>query len=122
MVCNRVRPAAPWTVRACFCLLFVFFVCLPTQVRADGVSGRVYDPNNKPLADASLTAQSQSGGASVDFRTDKSGNFSVYLEPGRYEVVTKEDRSLKGSVESYSRPVQQDIHLKKEVNQSHVRK
>jgi len=108
MACNRVP------------LLFVFFVFLSTQVRADGISGRVYDLNNTPVANATLTAQSQNGD-SVDFKTDKSGNFSVYLDPGRYDVYSKDDSSLKGSIESYSRPVQQDIHLKKEVTESHVR-
>ena len=79
---------------------------------ADGISGRVFGPDGKVLPNAVLTARPEKGPA-VDFKTDTSGNFSVFLDPGRYVVSSRADASLEGVIESYSQPVQQDVHLKR---------
>ncbi len=79
---------------------------------ADGISGRVFGPDGKPVPNAVLAARPDKG-QPVEFRTDGSGSFSVFLDPGRYAVSPRGDASLVGVLESYSQPVQQDVHLKK---------
>lgn len=72
----------------------------------------MYGPDGKPVPNASFTAKPAKGQA-VEFKTDRSGNFSVYLDPGRYDVRSAANATLQGVIESYPQPVQQDIHLKK---------
>src|SRR5262249_47628687 len=79
---------------------------------ADTVSGYVYNPDEKPAANMTLTAKPAKGDA-VEFKTNSSGVFSVRLDPGRYTVTVSSDPSLQATVESYPQPVQLDIHLKK---------
>jgi hypothetical protein len=84
-------------------------LCFATPARADLISGHVYDPGGRLLPNQTFTVEA--GGHRVaQFRTDASGNFSVYLDPGSY-TVRSSDNSLEGQVTSYSQPVQQDIHL-----------
>jgi hypothetical protein len=109
---TRVLRAHPWTGWACRCLLLMLFVCVSVHARADAVSGRVYGPDEKPLPNMVFVARSEKG-LSVRFKTDASGSFSVYLDPGRHTVHAEADESLEGSIESYSQPVQQDIHMRK---------
>jgi hypothetical protein len=52
-------------------------------------------------------------GKAVEFGTDASGNFSVYLDPGRYTVRSNVNTALQGEIDSYPQPVQQDIHLQR---------
>jgi hypothetical protein len=94
------------------CLVLAFVAGLAVPAGADGISGRVYGPDGKPLPNTTFTARPEKGEA-IDFRTDPSGNFSVFLDPGRYVVSFKADASLEGVIESSSQPVQQDVHLKK---------
>ena len=101
-------PAA-WT-RLCVSVLFA--ILFPVSVLADAVSGRVFAPDGKPEPNKTFNAQSAKGQA-VAFKSDASGNFSLYLDPGRYTVTSSADSTVEGVIESYPQPVQQDIHLKK---------
>lgn len=98
--------------RARLWLALALLAGLHLSARAEGVSGRVYGPDGKALPNTILTARPEKGPA-VDFKTDASGGYSVFLDPGRYVVSSRADASLEGVIESYSQPVQQDIHLKK---------
>ena len=93
-------------------LLLPLLSLLGGPAAADGISGRVYAPDGKALPNAILTARPEKGPV-VDFKTDASGNFSVFLDPGRWVVSVRADASLEGVLESSSQPVQQDVHLKK---------
>jgi Carboxypeptidase regulatory-like domain len=108
--------AAPKTRRTSWTSLFLalaFVVTISASAMADTVSGRIYDPDGKPLPNATLTAKPAKGDA-VEFKTNASGGFSTYLDPGRYAVTLSGNAGLQGVVDSYPQPVQQDIHLKKE--------
>src|SRR5262245_35799453 len=94
-------------------LIVVSFVVLaPLSSLADTVSGRIQDPAGKPVANATFVAKPAKG-ETVEFKTNASGTFSVYLDPGRYTISSSADPSLQGVIESYPQPVQQDVHLKK---------
>ncbi len=109
---ERVPPRRTARTRAPLYLALAALAGLHLAAWADGISGRVFAPDGKALPNAILTARPEKGPA-VDFKTDASGNFSVFLDPGRYVVSARADVSLEGIVESYSQPVQQDIHLKR---------
>ncbi len=89
-----------------------FALCLTAIANADTVSGRVYGPDAKPVINATLTAKPAQGDA-VEFKTDGAGNFSVYLDPGRYTVSPIKGGNSEAVIDSFPQPVQQDIHLKK---------
>ena len=101
---QRSALAALWILIA-----FVFYSPIPT--RADAISGKVYGPDGQILKSRSFTVVTPRG--PVEFSTDDSGNFSVYLDPGRYTVRPKDDATLEGLVTSYPQPAREDIHLKK---------
>ena len=84
----------------------------PIYVLADTVSGHVFNQDEKPAANMTLTAKPAKGDP-VQFKTDAAGAFSVYLDPGRYTVSPSNDASMQGVVNSVPQPVQQDVHLKK---------
>lgn len=98
--------------RASLFLFLAVMVGAGLPARGDGISGRVYGPDGKALPNMVLTARPEKG-PGVDFKTDASGNFSVFLDPGRYMVSSRADASLEGVIESYSQPVQQDVHMKR---------
>jgi len=52
-------------------------------------------------------------GQAVSFKTDGSGNFSVYLDPGTYTVHPSGDKSLEGVIHGYPQAAQEDIHMKR---------
>jgi len=93
------------------CLLALALAC-PISVLADTVSGRVYGQDGKPVSNATFTAKPGKGDA-VEFKTDSSGNFSVYLDPGRYTVTPAGDSSSQAVIDSLPQPAKQDVHLKK---------
>ncbi len=99
-------------MRTSLCLAMLFVLCLTASAIADTVSGRVYGPDAKPLVNATLAAKPAKGDA-VEFKTDGAGNFSVYLDPGRYTVSPVKDGDGEAVIDSYPQPVQQDIHLKR---------
>src|SRR5439155_12042834 len=113
---RRTRLGNTGTMWAARLVAIAFTLCLPISVNADLVSGRVYDPGGSVLPNTTFVVDTGKGEA-VKFKTDESGNFSVYLDPGRYTVHPlregKPDLSLEGIVEGYPQSAHQDIRLKK---------
>ena len=93
-------------------LTIVIALWLPVSASADIVSGRVYGLDEKPMATQTLTAR-DSKGETTTFKTDKAGNFSVYLDPGKFAVSSGADATLTGVIESFPQSRQQDIHMTK---------
>ena len=93
-------------------LAMAYVLCLAVSANADFVSGRVYDPNNQPVPNMTFTAGAGKG-QGVSFKTDGSGNFSVYLDPGTYTVHPSGDKSLEGVIHGYPQAAQEDIHMKR---------
>lgn len=89
----------------------VIVLCLVISAWADFVSGRVFGPDGKTLPNAKFTAEL--GGNKINFATDNSGNFSVYLDPGTYTVHPAADSSVEGIIHGYPQSATEDIHLKK---------
>ena len=103
------------------CLIAAGVALLTTvPLHADMVSGRVYDSGGKAVAGKTFAVKNSKGACVKQFETDQAGNFGVFLPSGRYSVgypaADKDCSKVKdlGVIESYSQPVQQDIHLKKE--------
>src|SRR5947208_6732709 len=78
---RRTRPGNTGTTWAGRLVAIAFTLCLPISASADIVSGRVYDPGGSVLPNTTFVVEAGKGEA-VKFKTDESGNFSVYLEPG----------------------------------------
>jgi hypothetical protein len=97
-------------IAVCFVLAAV--LSLPSIAMADIVSGRVLDANEKPILNGSFTAKDAKGGM-TGFKSNKDGNYSVFLEPGKYTVTYTGDATLTGAIESFPQPRQSDVHLKK---------
>ena len=95
---------------AMIALAFAGAIWFSLPASADIVSGRVLGADEKPILNGAFTARN-SKGESTTFKTDKSGNFSVYLDPGKYTVSPSTDASLTGVIESFPQPRQQDVHL-----------
>ncbi len=108
----RISARNTQTAWASLCLSIVFALCLAVSASADTVSGRVYGPDAKPVVNATLAAKPANGDA-VEFKTDGAGNYSVYLDPGRYTVNPVKDDTVQAVIDSFPQPVQQDRHLKK---------
>jgi len=94
------------------CLAIAGAIWFSPPAFADIVSGRVLGLDEKPILNGTFTARN-SKGESTTFKTDKSGNFSVYLDPGKYTVSSSTDAALTGVIESFPQPRQQDVHLTK---------
>jgi hypothetical protein len=113
---GRTQPGNTSTRWAGRLVAIAFILCLPISANADIVSGRVYDPGGTVLPNTTFVVETGKGEAGK-FKTDESGNFSVYLDPGRYTVHPlregKPDRSLEGILESYPQSAHEDIRLKK---------
>jgi hypothetical protein len=84
----------------------------PPSASADIVSGRILGLDEKPVLSGTFTARDSKGEA-ITFKTDKSGNFSVYLDPGKFTVSVSTDPTLTGVIESFPQPRQQDVRLTK---------
>jgi hypothetical protein len=87
-------------------------LCFVSYAKADFVSGHVYGPDNRPVPNATFSAQSANG-QPVNFKTDGAGTFSVYLDPGTYTVHSTTDKTLEGVVHGYPQSAEEDIHLKR---------
>ncbi len=94
------------------CLTLAFAIGFPICASADIVSGHVLGPDQKPIVNGTFTAQDSKGGTTT-FKSDKDGNFSVYLDPGKFTVMSTTDASLTGVIESFPQPRQQDVRLTK---------
>ena len=104
----KIKPTA-WTT-LCFAIAGAIWFALPAS--ADIVSGHVLGPDEKPILNGTFTARNSKGETTM-FKTDKSGNFSVYLDPGKFTVSSSADAGLTGVIESFPQPRQQDVHLTK---------
>jgi hypothetical protein len=92
------------------CLCITFAIVLPLAASADIVSGRVLGADQKPILNGTFTAKDAKG-ESTTFKSDPKGNFTVYLDPGKFTVSSSADPSLSGTIESFPQPRQQDVHL-----------
>ena len=86
--------------------------CFSSVASADIVSGRIFGLDEKPIVNGTFTAK-DSKGATTPIKTNAMGNFSVYLDPGKFTLSYSADPSLTGVIESFPQPRQQDVHLKK---------
>ena len=93
------------------CLGIAVVLCLAVSAWADFVSGRVFDQDGKIVPKATFTAEG--GGHTVNFTTDDSGSFSVYLEPGTYTVHPSADNTVEGVIHGYPQSATEDIHLRR---------
>jgi hypothetical protein len=94
------------------CFVLAAALSLPSIAMADIVSGKVLDANEKPILNGSFTAKDAKGGM-TPFKTNKDGNYSVFLEPGKYTVIYAGDATVAGAIESFPQPRQSDVRLKK---------
>lgn len=92
--------------------LAIAALCVPVSASADIVSGKVLGPDEKPLVNGTFTAKDSKGEA-TPFKTDKTGSFTVYLDPGKFTVTSTTDATVTGVIESFPQPRQQDVHLTK---------
>ena len=93
-------------------MALAFAILLPLAARADIVSGRILGADEKPVVNGTFTAKDAKGQATT-FKSDPKGNFSVYLDPGKFTVSSSADPSLSGTIESFPQPRQQDVRLTK---------
>ena len=93
-------------------LAAVMAMCFASTVSADIVSGRVLGADQKPVVNSTFTAKDAKGGTTT-FKSDSTGSFSVYLDPGKFTVTSNADATLTGVIESFPQPRQQDVHLTK---------
>src|SRR5438067_408467 len=100
------------TIWLTLCLAIMAAIWLSPSAFADIVSGRIIGVDEKPILNGTFIAKNAKG-EPLTFKTDKSGNFSVYLDPGKYTVSSSTDAALTGIIESFPQPRQQDVHLTK---------
>src|SRR3954454_15855068 len=93
-------------------LVAVLAMCFAPSAAADIVSGRVLGADDKPIVNGTFTAKDTKG-ETTTFKSDKTGNFSVYLDPGKFTITATADATLTGVIESFPQPRQQDVHLTK---------
>ncbi len=106
----EITLQAARALRLCLALALGFLA--PGAAVADTVAGRIYGIDEKPIANMTFKAKPAKGEA-VEFKTNATGAYSVYLDPGRYTVSPSNDPSVQGSLSSFPQPAQQDVHLKK---------
>ena len=94
------------------CLAIAVAIWIPAIASADIVSGRIFGLDEKPIVNGTFTAKDAKG-ASTAIKTNAMGNFSVYLDPGKFTISYSADPTLTGVIESFPQPRQQDVHLKK---------
>jgi hypothetical protein len=119
LVWQRVKPSSSSVCLAGRATGFsmVLVLCFTLSAEADIVYGRVYDATNKyfqPGDNITISRTDPNGNLlSVTAKTDKKdGGYSVTLPPGTYDVeFKKNDKTLRGKIQSFPRPNRQDIHL-----------
>ena len=109
---THISPTMKRTTWTTLCLGIAVAIWFPLQASADIVSGRILGLDEKPILNGTFTAQ-DSKGESTTFKTDRSGNFTVYLDAGKYTVSSSADATLTGVIESFPQPRQQDVRLTK---------
>jgi hypothetical protein len=98
--------------RIVLCFAIALTIGYPTAALADIVSGHIFGPDQKPIVNGTFTAKDSKNEATT-FKSDKDGNFSVYLDPGKFTISSNMDPALTGIIESFPQPRQQDVHLTK---------
>jgi hypothetical protein len=83
-------------------------MCLASPASADIVSGRILGADEKPILNGTFTARDAKG-QTTTFKSDKAGNFSVYLDPGKFRISSTTDASLTGVIESFPQPRQRFV-------------
>src|SRR6267143_4379514 len=109
---THIFPGIKRTTWTTLCLAIACAIWFAPPASADIVSGRILGADEKPIVNGTFTAKS-SKGETTTFKSDKSGNFSVYLDPGKFTVSSSTDAGLTGVIESFPQPRQQDVHLTK---------
>jgi hypothetical protein len=112
---DRQPPSAAFHwARKCGLLLLVG-VCFVLPARADLVSGRVSGAENKFEARDTFVVKDSTGKVVKEVKTDEYKGFSVFLQPGSYQVefVDKDKKVWQATLESYPQPARQDIELKR---------
>jgi len=97
---------------ATLCLAVAVAACFPIIASADSVSGRIFGLDEKPIVNGTFSAK-DSKGATVAIKTNATGNFQIFLDPGKFTLSYSADPTLTGVIESFPQPRQQDVHLKK---------
>ena len=108
IIFSRIKGRA-WTP---LCLAIAVALCIPAIASADIVSGRIFGLDEKPILNATFTAKDAKGAATT-IKTNATGNFSVYLDPGKFTISYSADPTVTGVIESFPQARQQDVHLKK---------
>ena len=106
---NCFKSKAGWLA----IILFFFFAL---SAEADTISGRVYDSTRmfRPGDEITISGRDPNGNSiSIRAKTDKKdGSYRVSLPPGTYEVeFRKDNKTLRGKIQSFPQPIQQDIYL-----------
>ncbi len=97
--------------------LVIVFISLSTiSAEAEIVSGRIYDATRTFRVGDEITIfgkDPRGNLISVKAPTDKrDGSYRVFLPPGTYDVEFKKgNKTLRGKIQSFPQPVQQDIYL-----------
>lgn len=94
--------------------LLLIAACFALPARADLVSGRVSGAENKFEAKDTFVVKDSTGKVVKEVKTDQYKGFSVFLQPGSYQVefVDKDKKVWQATLESYPQPARQDIELK----------
>ena len=103
------RPNIAWIA---LCLALAAILSLPSSASADIVSGKILGLDDKPIPNGSFVAKDAKGGTTT-FKSNAEGNYSVFLEPGKYTVTYGADATVTATLESFPQPRQADIKLKK---------
>jgi len=111
-IMSPIQPFRRRIVWVAACLVLAATLILPSIAIADIVSGKVLGPDDKPILNGSFTAKDAKGGT-TPFKSNNDGNYTVFLEPGKYTVTYGADATLTATLESFPQPRQSDIKLKK---------
>jgi hypothetical protein len=106
---SHLRSALAHTVKLCLVIGLALF--LPTEVRAEVVSGQVYDPDGVLLTNQTFRVLGEQDAVVATFTTDGSGYFSVYLQPGTYRVRRQGADDAEGEIKGHPQPARQDVRL-----------
>jgi Carboxypeptidase regulatory-like domain len=93
------------------CVVIGLALCFPTEVRAEVVSGQVYDPDGVLLTNQTFRVLGEQDTVVATFTTDGSGYFSVYLQPGAYRVRRQGSDDSEGEIKGHPQPARQDVRL-----------
>jgi hypothetical protein len=90
-------------------LVLVCIVLAPAY--AASVYGVAQNPEGKPLASCTFSVLASSGEQIREVKTDASGRYTVFLQPGIYAVRVGSD--LEGVLQALVQPSRQDIRFRR---------